>query len=138
MQVGLIADAEIRNSDKYPAVTRLADLPGAGGLALCCKRRRAGRDMLVGLPLAKLGGSNNPHIPAEGRARRMQPIVDHIQITVRDMSVAVPFYDKLLALLGFSLQSKTSAVIDTHEFRCRVQPPAYGLRHHVSSKGLPE
>src|SRR5438309_11067214 len=50
------------------------------------------------------------------RARRMQPIVDHIQITVRDMSVAVPFYDKLLPLLGFSLQSKTSAVIDAHEF----------------------
>jgi len=46
----------------------------------------------------------------------MQPIVDHIQITVRDMSVAVPFYDKLLPLLGFSPESKTSAVIDAHEF----------------------
>ena len=32
------------------------------------------------------------------------------------MSVAVPFYDKLLPLLGFSPQSKTSAVIDAHEF----------------------
>ena len=49
MQVGLIADAEIRNSDKYPAVNRLSDVPGAGGLALCCERRRADRDMLVGL-----------------------------------------------------------------------------------------
>jgi hypothetical protein len=48
MQVGLIADAEIRNFDKYPAVNRLADLPGTGGLALCCERRKAGRDMLVG------------------------------------------------------------------------------------------
>jgi catechol 2,3-dioxygenase-like lactoylglutathione lyase family enzyme len=46
----------------------------------------------------------------------MRPIVDHIQITVRDMSVAVPFYDRLLPLLGFSLQSKTSAVIDAHDF----------------------
>lgn len=46
----------------------------------------------------------------------MQPMVDHIQITVRDMAVAVPFYDKFLLLLGFSLQSKTSAVIDAHEF----------------------
>jgi catechol 2,3-dioxygenase-like lactoylglutathione lyase family enzyme len=46
----------------------------------------------------------------------MLPIVDHIQITVRDMSVAVPFYDRLLPLLGFSLQSKTSAVIDAHDF----------------------
>jgi catechol 2,3-dioxygenase-like lactoylglutathione lyase family enzyme len=46
----------------------------------------------------------------------MQPIVDHIQVTVRDMSVAVPFYDKLLPLLGFSLRSKASAVIEAHEF----------------------
>jgi catechol 2,3-dioxygenase-like lactoylglutathione lyase family enzyme len=46
----------------------------------------------------------------------MQPIVDHIQITVRDMSVAVPFYDKLLPLLGFSVQNKASAVIAAHEF----------------------
>jgi len=46
----------------------------------------------------------------------MEPIIDHIQITVRDMSVAVPFYDKLLPLLGFSSQKKTSAVIEAHEF----------------------
>jgi catechol 2,3-dioxygenase-like lactoylglutathione lyase family enzyme len=39
----------------------------------------------------------------------MEPIIDHIQITVRDMSVAVPFYDKLLPLLGFSPHNKTSA-----------------------------
>jgi hypothetical protein len=31
----------------------------------------------------------------------MEPIIDHIEITVKDMSVAVPFYDKLLPLLGF-------------------------------------
>lgn len=46
----------------------------------------------------------------------MQPIVDHIQITVWDMSVAVPFYDRLLPLLGFSAQSRTSAVIEAHDF----------------------
>ena len=46
----------------------------------------------------------------------MEPIIDHIQITVRDMSVAVPFYDKLLPLLGFSPQKKTSAVIEAHDF----------------------
>jgi catechol 2,3-dioxygenase-like lactoylglutathione lyase family enzyme len=46
----------------------------------------------------------------------MEPVIDHIQITVQDMAVAVPFYDKLLPLLGFSLQSKASAVIDVHEF----------------------
>jgi catechol 2,3-dioxygenase-like lactoylglutathione lyase family enzyme len=46
----------------------------------------------------------------------MEPVIDHIQITVRDMAVAIPFYDKLLPLLGFRLESKTSAVIDAHEF----------------------
>ena len=46
----------------------------------------------------------------------MQPLVDHVQITVQDMSVAVPFYDKLLPLLGFSPEGKTSATLDAHEF----------------------
>lgn len=46
----------------------------------------------------------------------MKPIIDHIQITVRDMSIAVPFYDKFLPLLGFDPQSKGSAVIEEHEF----------------------
>jgi catechol 2,3-dioxygenase-like lactoylglutathione lyase family enzyme len=46
----------------------------------------------------------------------MDPVVDHIQITVRDLSVAVPFYDKLLPLFGFSLANRTSAVIDAHDF----------------------
>jgi catechol 2,3-dioxygenase-like lactoylglutathione lyase family enzyme len=46
----------------------------------------------------------------------MKPVVDHIQITVRDMSVAVPFYDKLMPLLGFDPKRRTSAVIETHEF----------------------
>ena len=45
----------------------------------------------------------------------MEPIISHIEITVRDMSVAVPFYDKLLPLLGFSLEQKVSAVIDEHQ-----------------------
>ena len=45
----------------------------------------------------------------------MEPIIDHIEITVRDMSVAVPFYDKLLPLLGFDLARRSSARIDEHE-----------------------
>ena len=45
----------------------------------------------------------------------MEPIIDHIEITVKDMSVAVPFYDKLLPLLGFDLKSRNSAVLDDHE-----------------------
>ncbi|HSP16063.1 MAG TPA: VOC family protein [Thermoanaerobaculia bacterium] len=46
----------------------------------------------------------------------MKPIVDHIQLTVRGMTVAVPFYDLLLPLLGFSKESRTSAVIEEHDF----------------------
>ena len=46
----------------------------------------------------------------------MKPVVDHLQITVRDMAVAVPFYDLLLPLLGFSRDSRTSAVIEGHDF----------------------
>jgi len=44
----------------------------------------------------------------------MDPIIDHIQITVKDMSVAEPFYDKLLPLLGFDLRHKGGAVIEAH------------------------
>lgn len=46
----------------------------------------------------------------------MEPIIDHIQITVREMDVAVPFYDRLMPLLGFDPQKRASAVIEAHEF----------------------
>jgi catechol 2,3-dioxygenase-like lactoylglutathione lyase family enzyme len=46
----------------------------------------------------------------------MEPVIDHIQITVKDMSVAVPFYDQLMPLLGFDIQHRVDAVIETHEF----------------------
>ena len=46
----------------------------------------------------------------------MEPILDHIQITVKDMNVAGPFYDKLLPLLGFDTTHRVSAVIEEHEF----------------------
>jgi len=46
----------------------------------------------------------------------MQPIIDHIQITVKDMASAVPFYDRFLPLLGFSLRAKSTATIEKHDF----------------------
>jgi catechol 2,3-dioxygenase-like lactoylglutathione lyase family enzyme len=46
----------------------------------------------------------------------MQPIIDHIQITVRNMDVAVPFYDKLLTILGFDVSSRVCATIAKHDF----------------------
>ena len=45
----------------------------------------------------------------------MEPIVDHIEITVKDMSVAVPFYDKFLPLLGFAVQERVSAAMEEHD-----------------------
>lgn len=44
----------------------------------------------------------------------MEPFIDHIQITVRDMAAAVAFYDKFLPLLGFN--GKSSATIEEHDF----------------------
>ncbi len=45
----------------------------------------------------------------------MKPIVDHIQITVKDMKKAEPFYDKLMPILGYDLGRKISAVIEEHD-----------------------
>ena len=45
----------------------------------------------------------------------MEPIVDHIEITVRDMATAMPFYDRLLPLLGFDLAHRGEAIIEEHE-----------------------
>jgi len=45
----------------------------------------------------------------------MEPFIDHIEITVRDMAIAVPFYDRLLPLLGFDLRNRSNAVIEPHE-----------------------
>ena len=47
--------------------------------------------------------------------RAMEPFIDHIEITVRDMRTAVPFYDRLLPLLGFDLKKRSSALIEQHE-----------------------
>ena len=47
----------------------------------------------------------------------MEPIIDHIQITVQDLDAAVEFYDRLMPLLGFDLSQKGSAEIEKHDFR---------------------
>ena len=45
----------------------------------------------------------------------MEPVIDHIEITVKDIITAVQFYDKLLPLLGFDLSKRSEAVIEAHE-----------------------
>lgn len=47
----------------------------------------------------------------------MKPNIDHIQITVKNLDIATPFYDKLLALLGFDVDRKVSATIEEHDFQ---------------------
>lgn len=46
----------------------------------------------------------------------MQPIIDHINITVKDLKVAEPFYDKLMPILGFSLDHKYKGTVKAHDF----------------------
>ena len=47
----------------------------------------------------------------------MEPVIDHIEITVRDMATALPFYDRLLPLLGYDLANRSETVIEQHEKR---------------------
>jgi catechol 2,3-dioxygenase-like lactoylglutathione lyase family enzyme len=46
----------------------------------------------------------------------MEPIIDHIQITVKDMAQSIAFYEKFLPLLGFDPKKSSSALIDAREF----------------------
>lgn len=46
----------------------------------------------------------------------MDPIIDHIQITVKNIRKAERFYDDLLPLLGFDIQNKVSALVPEHDF----------------------
>lgn len=46
----------------------------------------------------------------------MKPIIDHIQITVKNMKVAEGFYDKFLPILGFDINKKVTAFIKEHDF----------------------
>src|SRR5262245_25516441 len=46
----------------------------------------------------------------------MEPVIDHIQITVRDLDVAAAFYDRLMPLLGFDPRKRTRATISNHDF----------------------
>ncbi len=41
--------------------------------------------------------------------------IDHIQITVRDMTKAEPFYDRLMPIFGYDLANKSGAVIEEHD-----------------------
>jgi len=46
----------------------------------------------------------------------MQPIIDHIHITVEDLARAERFYDALLPILGFDLALKEKDCVPAHEY----------------------
>lgn len=46
----------------------------------------------------------------------MQPIIDHLQITVKNLHEAESFYDRFLPLLGFDPKKKVRAHIAAHDF----------------------
>jgi catechol 2,3-dioxygenase-like lactoylglutathione lyase family enzyme len=46
----------------------------------------------------------------------MKPIIDHIQITVKDLAEAELFYDRLMPILGFDLGKKSKGQVKQHEF----------------------
>lgn len=46
----------------------------------------------------------------------MKPIIDHIQITVKNLKHAESFYDKLMPILGFDLNHKSKGTVAAHEF----------------------
>lgn len=53
----------------------------------------------------------------------MKPVVDHIQITVKDMDVAIPFYDALMPLLGFDPARRVNTTVDGHLHVCDYTHP---------------
>ena len=46
----------------------------------------------------------------------MEPVIDHIQITVADLNQAELFYDKLMPILGFDLGRKGKGRVAVHDF----------------------
>ncbi|XOV68390.1 MAG: VOC family protein [Fluviicola sp.] len=46
----------------------------------------------------------------------MQPTIDHIQITVKNLDEAEAFYDQVMPLLGFDLSKKSKGRVAQHEF----------------------
>lgn len=46
----------------------------------------------------------------------MEPIIDHIYITVQDLDWAEQFYDKFLPIVGFDIRLKGRYTVPEHEY----------------------
>ncbi|MFH1728318.1 MAG: VOC family protein [Pseudomonadota bacterium] len=47
----------------------------------------------------------------------MEPLIDHIQITVKNLEKAEKFYDLFLPLLGFDIMKKGKGEVPEHDFK---------------------
>jgi catechol 2,3-dioxygenase-like lactoylglutathione lyase family enzyme len=45
----------------------------------------------------------------------VEPVIDHIQVTVKDLARAILFYDRLMPLLGFEPDKRSRATIPEHD-----------------------
>lgn len=52
----------------------------------------------------------------------MQPIIDHLQVTVKDLDQAEPFYDNFLSLLGFDVTRKNRTQVEKYAFEVLEYP----------------
>ena len=43
---------------------------------------------------------------------QMQPLIDYIQITVKDLSESEPFYDQLMPILDFDINKKSKGRVE--------------------------
>ncbi len=46
----------------------------------------------------------------------MEPMIDHIQVTVKNLEIAESFYDRLMPILGFDLSRKSKGKVESHDF----------------------
>lgn len=66
----------------------------------------------------------------------MKPFIDHVQVTVKDMARAIPFYNGMLALLGFDISLRTEATVAKHELHV-VEYPHPTLAIAINSPRAP-
>lgn len=66
--------------------------------------------------------------------------IDRIQIAVRDMEKAEPFYDRLMVIPGYDPQHKTSAVIEEHgpNYYAMFFKDPDGIKHEIAHNKLTE
>ena len=66
----------------------------------------------------------------------MKPVIDHIQITVRDLDSAELFYDKFFPILGFDIKNKVKAFIAEHDFHVIEYSRLISICNYISKRSI--